>query len=59
MARGTTVRTLRGRYGEYILVDDLRYALQKDLTNAVLEGRKSTACFIDQLIERLEKMRDA
>jgi len=50
------VRTMDGRYGIYVLVDDLQQALYKDALRLQKDGLVDAATYAEQMAENLGNM---
>ena len=50
------VRTLKGRYGEYILISDLQKIMLKDAVMLLQVGEKSASNYMVKFAERLDTM---
>ena len=49
----TKVRTVEGRYGKYILIDDLIRTLQRDALNS--PNKEQSDCLLE-VVDRLDEM---
>jgi len=54
---GGIVRTMQGRYGEYILVDDLVRHILKDALALSKDGEYAAADYAEALVKALEKLK--
>jgi len=53
----TNVRTIDGRYGEYILIDDLISSMRQDEIEALRDENKIVANYVASKVATLEKLK--
>lgn len=54
---GHQVRTMAGRYGEYVLVSDLQKILLRDAVRLLRDGEEVASTYAERLAENLGTMR--
>ena len=57
MEKETKIRCIKGKYGVYMLIDDLQKSLYKDAYSALKRQDTKVAQFAEGLAERLEDLK--